>query len=98
MCIRDSIYLDRLDFHGDAITLKGTGEMDWQRHINLQFYTMVGRDEVQVPILRPLLGEASRQLMLIQVGGTLDAPEPTRQAFPGLNETLQQIFPEAKLR
>ncbi len=94
----EHIYLDRLDFHGDAITLKGTGEMDWQRHINLQFYTMVGRDEVQVPILRPLLGEASRQLMLIQVGGTLDAPEPTRQAFPGLNETLQQIFPEAKLR
>lgn len=94
----DHIYLDRLDFHGDAITLKGSGEMDWQRQLNLQFYTMVGRDELDVPVLRPLLGEASRQLMAIQVSGTLDRPQMTRQAFPGLNETLQQIFPEAKLR
>lgn len=94
----DHIYVDRLDFRGDAITLKGSGEADWQRHINLQFYTMVGRDEVNVPILRPIIGEASRQLMLIQVGGSLDQPQLTRQAFPGLNETLQQIFPEAKLK
>ena len=69
-----------------------------QRQLNLQFYTMVGRDELDVPVLRPLLGEASRQLMAIQVSGTLDRPQMTRQAFPGLNETLQQIFPEAKLR
>ncbi|HTN74295.1 MAG TPA: AsmA-like C-terminal region-containing protein [Pirellulaceae bacterium] len=94
----DHIYIDKLDFRGDAVTLKGSGEADWQKHINLQFYTMVGRDELNVPILRPLIGEASRQLMLIQVGGNLDQPLLTRQAFPGLNETLQQIFPEAKLK
>ena len=94
----EHIYLDRLDFVGDAITLKGSGEMDWQRNLNVQFYTMVGRDEVQLPVLRPLLGEASRNLMLITVGGTLDQPELKREAFPGLNETLQQIFPEAKLK
>jgi hypothetical protein len=94
----EHIYLDRLDFVGDAITLKGSGEMDWQRNLNVQFYTMVGRDEVQLPVLRPLIGEASRNLMLITVGGTLDQPELKREAFPGLNETLQQIFPEAKLK
>jgi hypothetical protein len=92
----EHIYVDRLDFHGDAVTLKGSGEMDWQRHLNLQFYTMVGRDEVKLPVIRPLLGEASRNLMLITVGGTLDQPQMKREAFPGLNETLQQIFPEAR--
>jgi hypothetical protein len=92
----DHIYLDRLDFHGDAITLKGSGEMDWTRHLNLQFYSMVGRDELQLPVLRPLLGEASRNLMMITVNGTLDKPDLRREAFPGLNETLQRVFPEAK--
>lgn len=94
----EHIYLDRMDFRGDAITLKGSGEMDWQRQLNLQFYTMVGRDEVNLPVLRPLLGEASRNLMLITVTGSVDQPNLKREAFPGLNETLQQIFPEAKLK
>lgn len=94
----EHIYLDRMDFRGNAITLKGSGEMDWQRQLNLQFYTMVGRDEVNLPVLRPLLGEASRNLMLITVDGSIDQPNLKREAFPGLNETLQQIFPEAKLK
>jgi hypothetical protein len=91
----DHVYFDRIDFHGDAITLRGRGDMDFERRIDLQFYTMVGRDELHVPILRPVLGEASRRFLLIEVGGTCDQPEVRPTAFPVLNETLQQIFPEA---
>jgi hypothetical protein len=90
----DHVYFDRIDFHGDAITLRGSGDMDFQRRIGLKFYTMVGRDELQVPILRPVLGEASRQFLLIEVVGSLDQPKVRTTPFPGLNETLQQIFPE----
>ena len=71
----DRFYFDRLDFKGDAITLKGNGEMDLDRNLNLQFYTLVGRDDIRVPVLTPMLGLASQQLLLIQVGGTVDKPE-----------------------
>jgi hypothetical protein len=68
--------------------------MDLQRHINLNFYSLVGRDNLRVPLISDALGLASQQILLIHVGGTLDEPELKREAFPGLNDTLQQIFPE----
>lgn len=90
----DDLELDRIDFNGDAISLKGRGRIAAQKTVDLQFYTQVGRDEMQMAIFRPLLGEASRQFMLIEVTGTLENPLVTKQAFPRLNERLQQLFPE----
>jgi hypothetical protein len=39
--------------------------------------------------------QASKQLLLIHVTGTLDQPQLTRDPLPLLKETLEQIFPEA---
>ena len=90
----DDLEFDRIDFIGDAICLKGKGRMTGQREIDLKFYTQVGRDEVHLPIFRPVLGEASRQFMLVEVTGTLDQPTVNKTAFPRLNERLQELFPE----
>lgn len=91
----EQIQLDRIDFSGDAISLKGTGWMDLNRRLNVDFYTLVGRQEIQIPLLRTLLAEASRNILLIQVAGTVDEPVIKRKALPELDETLQRIFPEA---
>ena len=90
----DDLALDRIDFNGDAICLKGKGRINRQRQIDLKFYPQMGRDEYHLPIFRPLVGEASRQFMLIQVTGTLDQPEVNRRVFPQIDEQLQQLFPE----
>jgi len=90
----DDLEFDRIDFIGDAICLKGKGRMTGQREIDLKFYTQVGRDEMHLPIVRPVLGEASRQFMLVEVTGTLDQPTVNKTAFPRLNERLQELFPE----
>jgi hypothetical protein len=90
----DDLEFDRIDFIGDAICLKGKGRMTGQREIDLKFYTQVGRDEMQLPIFRPVLGEASRQFMLIEVTGSLDQPNVHKTAFQRLNERLQELFPE----
>jgi len=96
----DRIVFDRIVFNGDAISLIGKGSVRLDRKIeNMDFYTIMGRDERSIPILRPVLGEASRQLLLIRVAGTLDNPRTSRDALPLLNETLQQLFPEeARIR
>ena len=94
----DDLALDRIDFNGDAICLKGTGRMTGQRDVDLNFYPQFGRDELQLPIFRPLVSETSRQLMLIQVTGTLDRPHVERYPFPDLEERLQELFPELAAR
>ncbi len=88
------VYFDRFDLGGDAITLKGIGEMGLDRRLNLDFYSIVGREQLWSPIVRPILGEASRQFLRIHVDGTLEHPVTTQEVLPGLNGTLQQLFPE----
>ncbi|MEX2173433.1 MAG: AsmA-like C-terminal region-containing protein [Pirellulaceae bacterium] len=90
----DDLAFDRIDFNGDAFCLKGKGRMNGQRQIELKFYPQLGRDEVQLPFFRPLVGGTSRQFMLIEATGTLDRPEVNRTVFPGIDERLQELFPE----
>jgi len=94
----DRLYFDRLDFAGDAISLYGRGEISHvmdERKLNLIFDTSVGRDDNQLlsGILRPLLKEAGKRILVVYAGGTLDAPLIRRQPFPELNNTFQQVFP-----
>jgi hypothetical protein len=85
------VYLDRINVKGDAISLLGRGEANLDRQIKLNFYTVVGRDEWQIPIVRPLLGEASRHMMQILVDGSLDNPQVKPEAFPEAKQFLQQV-------
>ncbi len=90
-------YLDHVDLRGDALTLKGIGELSRDLDVNINFYTVVGREDSYVAAVRPLLGMASRRMLVVKVRGPLDRPEMTREVLPGLNESLQQWFPETPL-
>ncbi len=89
------IYFDRIDFNGDAISLLGQGQMDLQKRLDLTFHTVVGRDEYRIPVIHELLGEASKQVLQIHVQGTLDNPITRKEAFPGINQALQQLQRDA---
>ncbi len=90
----DQVRLDRIDLIGNAITLKGRGWANFQQEILLNFYSIVGRDEYQIPVLRYVLAEASKRILEIQVAGTLADPRIQRTAFPELDDTLRILFPE----
>jgi hypothetical protein len=90
----EHIYFDRIDFRGDAISLRGKGEMDWQSAIRLTFYTLVGRGELDLPLIKPLLRGASQQLVLIHVDGTLQEPKTSQETLPALSQALQQLRDE----
>jgi len=94
----EHIYFDRIIFRGDAISLRGQGEMDFQSAIRMTFYTLVGREELDVPIVKQLFRGASRQLMLIHVDGTLQDPKTRQEALPAVNQALQQIREELQKR
>ena len=88
------VAFERLNFNGDAISLVGNGEMDFQGRINLIFHSMVGRADRSLWGLRVVLGGASQQIMQIHVSGTLQNPETRREPFPGVNHALQQLQPD----
>jgi hypothetical protein len=90
----DDLALERIDFSGDILCLKGKGRITGQREVDLAFYPQFGRDEAHLPLFRPLVGEASRQFMLIEVTGTLERQNVTRRVFPRIDERLAELFPE----
>lgn len=84
-------YLDTIELSGDAISLVGAGEIDFDSNINLTFRPIMGDSETQLPAMKRLLGRAGGQFMLVHVGGTLAEPVPTTEAFPTLAAALQKF-------
>jgi hypothetical protein len=90
----DRVYFDRIDLKGEAMTLKGSGEMTLNRIVDLQFYTLMGRDDFWVPVVSPVLAEASKQMLEIRVKGPLESPVIDRKVVPAINDAVRQMFPE----
>lgn len=90
----EDVYLDRIVLKSDTVTLKGAGELNLDRQVGVKLYTLVGDESRRVPVVWPLLAETSRRFLMIEVTGTLDEPVTTRHVLPGLNGTIQQLFPE----
>ncbi|MFM8986869.1 MAG: hypothetical protein ACKONH_12600 [Planctomycetia bacterium] len=84
-------YLDTIELSGDAISLVGNGEIDFDSNIKLTFRPIMGDSERQLPAMKRLLGGAGGQFMLVHVDGTLANPEPTTEAFPTLAAALQKF-------
>ncbi len=86
----EHILFEDLEFLGDAISLKGNGEMDFDQNLDLQFYTAVGRDGFRIPLLSPLLGAASQQILVIDVTGKTHDPKIKKNFFKMLNQKLRE--------
>lgn len=87
----EHLYFDRIKFTGDAISLLGTGEMDLQQTLRMTFHAEVGRGDLNLPVLKEVFSGASKQIMQIRVDGTLRDPVMKKEAFPGVNQALQQL-------
>lgn len=85
------VYLDSVELAGDAVSLVGNGEIDFDSNTHLTFRSIMGDSQSQLPVMKRMLGGASGQFMLIHVDGTLAAPEMTSEAFPTLNALVQQF-------
>lgn len=84
-------YLDNVELSGDAISLVGNGEIDFDSNIHMTFRSIMGDSATQLPAMKRVLGGASGQFMLIHVDGTLPHPEMTSEAFPTLAAAIQKL-------
>jgi hypothetical protein len=93
----EHVYFDKLDFKGDAISLLGKGEMNFNGDTRLTFAAVVGRGELDAPMMRKFFTGAAQQFLVIRVNGNIQNPgwpragDIQQQPFPGINEALQQL-------
>ena len=84
-------YLDNIELSGDAISLVGNGEVDFDSNVNLVLRPIMGEAQTQLPAMKRLLGGASGQFVLVHVDGTLAEPLTSTEAFPTLAAAVQRL-------
>ncbi len=90
----DQIDFNRIELNGDSVSLIGLGNMNLDLEIDLDFYTVVGRNRLFIPILTQLYRAGSQQVLWVKVDGTLENPQTSREVLPGLNDGLKQLLQE----
>ena len=88
----ERIIFERMEFIGDAISLLGEGEMNLDWDIDLNFYTVIGRNRLNIPLISQLYRAGSQRTLAIKVDGKLDNPRTHSTVLPEFNENLKQLF------
>ena len=87
----DRIDLQRIELIGDAISLIGNGKLNLNREIDLNFYSVVGRNDY-IPLLSEIVELGAQQIMWINIRGPLENPQTYQNFLPYLNESIKQLF------
>jgi hypothetical protein len=87
-----------LELNGDAISLIGNGRANLNQELDLNFYTVLGRNRFYLPVLSDLLHAGSQQLLWISVKGTVENPQLTRETFRALNEAVRLLLEDPTKR
>ncbi|MDP1564456.1 MAG: AsmA-like C-terminal region-containing protein, partial [Pirellulaceae bacterium] len=82
----------RIELNGDAISLIGNGRANLSQELDLNFYTVLGRNNIYLPVLSDLVHAGSQQLLWISVKGTVEKPLLTRETFRALNEAVRLLL------
>ena len=93
--------LDPIKLTGNAISLQGKGRRDPLGNFDLWLNVLYGRDRFPLPVLSDLMREASSQILVIRMLGTLSNPKFTPEVLPQfkqLGAQEQAIGSETMLR
>jgi hypothetical protein len=89
----EEIDFTRIEMLGSPVSLLGNGKANFDREIDLNFYSIMGKNRFEIPILSDLYKASSQQVLWINVDGTMDNPQTHRNVLPQINDSLKQLFP-----
>jgi hypothetical protein len=84
------IHFQQLNLLGDAVSFYGKGNSNFDRRLDLVFYTLL-EPAMQIPVLKTIAGQLSQQAWQLKVVGTWDKVEVQHQTLPGVNQMWEQI-------
>ena len=88
----ETVNMDRIEFNGDAISMIGEGTVTRDRQLDLDFYTVVGRNRYNIPIISDLYRASSQSFLWIKIDGPSHNPRINQYVMPQLNDSLRQLF------
>lgn len=88
----EDIQLNRIELNGDAISLLGRGQANLNQEIDLDFYTVLGRNQLYLPFLSDLAHIGSQQLLWITVDGTIADPHFKHETGRAINEAVRLLL------
>ena len=88
----EQIKFDRIELIGDAISLIGNGYMELFRHADMNFYSIMGRNRLYIPLLSELYRAGSQRVLWINIGGPLNNLQTSRRVLPGLDDGLRSLI------
>jgi hypothetical protein len=88
----ENIDISRMEFNGDAISIIGNGRTNFDHDLDLNFYSVMGRNRINIPLISDLYRRSSQKFLWINVGGTAQNPKVSTEILPELNGSLRQLF------
>jgi hypothetical protein len=87
----ERVLFQKLNLLGDAVSLYGKGETNFNRELDLVFYTLIGPADLPIPLWKSIAGQVSQQGLQLKVAGRWGNPDVQSEPFPAVNEIIQQI-------
>lgn len=81
------LFFDKFNLRGDAISLYGKGEMDFNKRVNMSFYTLVGKGDYYIPLVHDVFRGVSKNVMRVRLEGPINQLQIRRES-PLVDEML----------
>ncbi len=89
------LFFDKFNLRGDAISLYGKGEMDFNKRVNMSFYTLVGKGDYYIPVIHDVFRGVSKNVMRVRMEGPINHLQIRRES-PLVDEILPpELSPSA---
>ncbi len=89
---RQKFAFNTIDLAGDAISFRGRGTAGFDGSLNLDFYSMLPRHQLPIPIVNAVIGEATKGWVGVEVRGKTSAPMARVKPVPAIDAALKNFL------
>jgi hypothetical protein len=83
---------DAIHLKGNTINMHGRGFVRFDGAMQLDFYSMLARNSIGIPVVHEIAGFLGRGWVGVKVGGHVGAPQARMVPVPELDEALKQFL------
>jgi hypothetical protein len=83
---------DTIDLVGNALSLRGRGYIRFDGGMQFDFYSMLARNSIRIPIVHEIAGMLSRGWVGVKVTGSIGAPQTRIVPVPEFDEAMKQFL------
>jgi len=89
---RERFYFNTIDLLGNAVSLRGRGTAAFNGTLNLDFYSMMPRNSLPIPIVKDVVGGLTTGWVGVTVRGTVQVPDAQIRPLKTLDDALRRFL------